>query len=132
MKAYVLDTPILWWHLTTDQRKLGRSVRQVFEEAEQGKVLLYVPILVLVELWDINDKLGRPLDFRSIVQTLTRASQFILVPLDIDDLFVYEELSAIPNSRDRIIATATRKMDASLITVDAAIIASGAVPIFKA
>jgi len=131
MKAYVLDTHILWWYLTTDQRKLGRAIRQIFEQAEDGKVIFYVPILVLMEIWDINDKLGRPLNFRSIVQTLTRASQFVLVPLDIDDVLVYDEFSAIPNSRDRIIATTTRKMDAPLITVDAAIIASGAVPIFE-
>lgn len=131
MKAYVLDTHILWWHLTIDPRKLGRPIRQIFEQAERGEVLLYVPMLVLFEIWDINNKLGRPLDFRSIVQTLTRASQFIFVPLDIDDVLVYEDFAAIPDSRDRIIATATRKMGAPLITVDEAIIASGAVLVFE-
>jgi PIN domain nuclease of toxin-antitoxin system len=57
MKAYVVDTQILWWRLTTDQRKLSRTVRRIFEQAERGEAFLYVPVLVLVEIWDINHKL---------------------------------------------------------------------------
>jgi PIN domain nuclease of toxin-antitoxin system len=132
MKAYVVDTQILWWHLTTDQRKLSRTVRRIFEQAERGEALLYVPVLVLVEIWDINHKLGHPLNFRHILQVLLQASQFVFVPLDVDDVIVYGELSAIPDSRDRIIAAVTRKIDAPLITTDRAIIKSGAVPVVEA
>jgi PIN domain nuclease of toxin-antitoxin system len=131
MKAYVLDTHILWWYLTDDRRTLGRPIRYIFEQAEHGEVLLYVPVMVLFELWDVNDNLGRPFDFRLLLQTLQRAGQFVFVPLDIDDTLTYNDFAAIPGSRDRIIATATRKMDAPLITVDQALIESGAVSIVE-
>ncbi|RIK38995.1 MAG: hypothetical protein DCC55_19425 [Chloroflexi bacterium] len=132
MKAYVVDTQILWWHLTTDQRKLSRTVRRIFEQAERGEALFYVPVLVLVEIWDINHKLGHPLNFRHLLQVLLQASQFVFIPLDVSDVIVYGELSAIPDSRDRIIAAVTRKMDAPLITTDQAIIKSGVVAVIEA
>ena len=46
-------------------------------------------------------------------------------------MLIYADLSAIPDSRDRIIATATRKMEAPLITVDHAIIESGVVEVVE-
>jgi PIN domain nuclease of toxin-antitoxin system len=131
MNACVLDTHVLWWYLTDALRKLSRSIRRALEEAEQGEALLYISVMVLFELWDLNERLGRPFDFRLLLQALQQSGQFVIVPLDVDDVLAYDDLAAIPGSRDRMIATATRKMAAPLITVDEAIRASGAVPVFE-
>ncbi len=131
MKAYVLDTHMLWWYLLGNARKLSRAARQAFEEGERGEAILYLPIIVLFELWDANQRHGLPFNFREIIRQLQQAAQFVIVPLDQDDIWAYDQLSAIPEGRDRMIATATVKMDAPLLTVDREIIASGAVQVLE-
>lgn len=131
MKTYVLDTHILWWYLTGNAKKLSRSARRAFQEGERGEALLYLPVLILFELWDLNQNQGFPLNFRYILSELQQASQFIFVPLDVDDALSYDSLARIPDSRDRMIATAAIKMDAPLLTVDREIIASGAVEVLE-
>ena len=131
MKAYVLDTHILWWQLTNNSKKLSRAAQRAFKEGERGEALLYVPVIALLELWDANQNSGGIFDFRHVVRTLQQASQFIFVPLDMDDVWAYDDLTAIPGSRDRMIAAAALKMSAPLITVDQQIIASGAVEVLE-
>jgi PIN domain nuclease of toxin-antitoxin system len=86
---------------------------------------------ILAKLQDVNQNHGHLLDFYAIMQELQQAAQFVFVPFDIDDVFAYADLSAIPGNRDRLIVTACRKMDAPLITVDQAIIDSGVVEVIQ-
>jgi len=79
----------------------------------------------------LNQNQGFPLNFRYILSELQQASQFIFVPLDVDDALSYDSLARIPDSRGRMIATAAIKMDAPLLTVDREIIASGAVEVLE-
>lgn len=131
MKAYTLDTHILLWHLTGQRRKLSRAAQRAFEQAERGDALLYVSTISLVELWDANRRAGGAFDYRNVVQHLLRRAQFVFVPFDAEDAYAYDELAAIPEGRDRMIALVSRKMDAPLITVDAAIAGSGAVTVVE-
>ncbi len=131
MKAYVLDTHILFWHLTGQRRKLSAGARRAFEQGERGEAVLYVSTISLVELWDANHRAGRPFDFRQVVDRLMRRAQFVFVPFEAGDAFLYDDLAAIPEGRDRLIAVASRKLDAPLITADAAIARSGAVEIVE-
>ena len=50
MTLAVTDTHALIWYATGRQRKLGRGARAVFERAERGEAVIYIPALVLVEL----------------------------------------------------------------------------------
>lgn len=131
MKAYVLDTHMLWWYLLGNARKLSHAARQAFAEGERGEAILYLPIIVLFEIWDTNQRHGLPFNFWQIMRRLQQAAQFVIVPLDQDDIWAYDQLAAIPEGRDRMIATATIKMDAPLLTVDQEIIASGAVQVLE-
>ncbi|MCB0061313.1 MAG: hypothetical protein KDE19_04340 [Caldilineaceae bacterium] len=131
MKAYVLDTHMLWWYLLGKNRKLSHAARQAFEEGERGEAILYLPIIVLFELWDANQRSGLSFDFQRTIQEIRQAAQFIIVPLGEDDIDAYDLLAAIPEGRDRMLATATIKMDAPLLTVDQEIIASGAVQVIE-
>ena len=131
MKAYVLDTHILWWYLTGNAKKLGTAARRAFQEGNDKQAILYVPVLTLAEIWDVNHNQGYPIDFRKMLQILQQTAQFVFVPFDVDDVEAYADLAAIPQSRDRIIATVCRKMEAPLITVDRAIIESGMVEVIQ-
>ena len=131
MKAYTLDTHILLWHLTNQPRKLSRAAKLAFEQAERGEALLYVSTISLIELWDVNRKMSGLFDYRHVVQTLLRSAQFVFMPFEADDAYLYDEFAAIPEGRDRIIALVSRKMDAPLITVDLKIIRSRLVKVIE-
>ena len=122
---------MLWWYLLGKTRKLSHAARQAFEEGERGEASLYLPIIVLFELWDANQRQGLPFDFKRTIQEIHQAAQFVVVPLDQEDIVPYDQLAAIPEGRDRMIATATIKMDAPLLTIDQAIIVSGAARVLE-
>lgn len=73
----------------------------------------------------------RPFDFRQVVARLFQQAQFVFVPFEADDALLYDDLAMIPEGRDRLIAVVSRKMDAPLITVDAALARSGAVQLVE-
>jgi predicted nucleic acid-binding protein len=58
----VSDTHALYWYLTAHPT-LGENARAAFLAAEQGQVIVYIPSIVIAELYYVNDKLGQPLDF---------------------------------------------------------------------
>src|SRR5439155_20144949 len=60
--------------------KLGSKALKVFLAAEQGRARIYLPSIALAELYYLNEKLGRPLDFRSEFEVILRAAQFQIVP----------------------------------------------------
>jgi hypothetical protein len=64
MNRYVADTHALFWYLTASPR-LGSQAKQAFEEGVRGQAVIYIPAIVLAELYFLNEKVGRPLDFPS-------------------------------------------------------------------
>ena len=50
MNVAVTDTHALIWYAAGPQRRLGRRARAVFDRAERGQAVIYIPALVLVEL----------------------------------------------------------------------------------
>jgi hypothetical protein len=62
MNHYVVDTHALFWYLIASP-KLGWGAKSAFDEGVRGEALIYVPAIVLAELFFLNEKVGRPLDF---------------------------------------------------------------------
>ncbi|HID65257.1 MAG TPA: hypothetical protein EYP49_21280 [Anaerolineae bacterium] len=58
------ETTALFWYLTASPR-LGSQAKRVFDEGVRGQAVIYVPAIVLAELYFLNEKAGRPLDFPS-------------------------------------------------------------------
>lgn len=124
MNSYVVDTHALFWYLMDDSRKLGRRANAVFEEADQGQALLFVPAIVLAELYYANSKQGNPLDFADQVRQLRSAAQFVLLPFEPDDVLEFDDNAVVPEMHDRMIVGVARRLDAPCITVDPAIVNS--------
>jgi predicted nucleic acid-binding protein len=55
MKSYVVDTHALYWYLSGSSR-LSRKAKAAFDEAVQGNALIYIPAIVLAELYFLNQK----------------------------------------------------------------------------
>lgn len=55
MIFYVADTHALFWYLTNSPR-LGAQASSAFDEGVRGRAVIYVPAVVLAELYYLNEK----------------------------------------------------------------------------
>ena len=62
MKEYVVDTHSLFWYLA-GAPQLSSRAQETFNEGARGDATINVLVIVLAELFFINEKFGRPLDF---------------------------------------------------------------------
>jgi hypothetical protein len=60
VNRYVTDTHALSWYLI-DSPRMGARADQAFNEADQGAAVIFVPAIVLADLYYMNVKLGRPI-----------------------------------------------------------------------
>jgi PIN domain nuclease of toxin-antitoxin system len=125
---YVTDTHALFWYLTASP-KLSPAARQAFREAEQGRAKILVPVIVLAELYFLNEKAGQPLDFPAEYQRMTTSGMLKFVPLEADLILLFPQLAAIPEMHDRMIAAVAYRAGAPLITKDDVLRQSGVVQI---
>ena len=123
MSDWVVDTHALYWYLTASPT-LGANAQAAFLDGEQGRAVIYIPSIVIAELYFLNVKLGRPLDFAQEFQKLVAAGQFRFVDFCAVDVLRFDALSAIPEMHDRIIAEVAHVMGLPLLTRDQAIIDS--------
>lgn len=78
MSDYVTDTHALYWYLRAAPQ-LSAKARAVFFAGEQGQARIYISSIVLAELYYLNVKYGRPLDFAQEYHRLASAGQFCLL-----------------------------------------------------
>ena len=62
MKLYVADTHALFWYFIASPL-LGAQAQAAFDEAKQGQALIYIPAIVLAELYFLNEKKQSALRF---------------------------------------------------------------------
>ena len=123
MSDYVTDTHALYWYLRAAPQ-LSAKARAVFFAGEQGQPRIHIPSIVLAELYYLNVKYGRPLDFAQEYQRLAAAGQFRFVDFRAADVSRFDTLVTIPEMHDRIIAGVAYVMNVPLLTRDPAIIDS--------
>jgi len=121
---YVADTHSLIWFLT-DDKKLGNKAKEVLEKADEGKLIIIVPTIVLAELVFICEKKDASVKFKDVMDKINESSNYIYYNLDIKIISEIANLTQIPEMHDRII-TATAKLNrAVLITKDPDIVEAG-------
>jgi len=121
---HVVDTHALYWYLTQSS-KLSPAAMQVFQDSAQGQGILFIPSIVVAELYFLNLKAGSPLNFAIEYQQLKNAGQFRFVPFQADDILQFDNLSLIPEIHDRIIAGVAFFLGIPCLTCDIKIINSG-------
>jgi len=117
MNLYVSDTHALFWYLTANS-KLGPNARAAFLEADQGNAIIYVPSILLAELYFLNAKYGHPINFVETYERLAGAAQFRFVSFRAEDVLHFDRLTSIPEMHDRIIAAAAHALNAACLTRD--------------
>ena len=121
---YVADTHSLIWFLT-DDKKLGSKAKEALEKADEGRVIIIIPTIVLAELVFICQKKNAAVKFKDVMDKINESSNYIHYNLDIKIISEITNLTQIPEMHDRII-TATAKLNrAVLITKDPDIVEAG-------
>jgi PIN domain nuclease of toxin-antitoxin system len=120
----VTDTHAVIWWLTDARRRLGRRANAFFDRVDRGAAVVCIPTVVLVELGEaLHDgelKLEEP--FPRFVERLeVTPSRYQIVPLTAAIVVRSQELFAIPERADRLIAATAAELDYPLITRDPAI-----------
>ena len=128
MNDYVVDTHALYWYLTNSPL-LGTNASQAFDEADQGNALIYIPAIVLVELYYLNAKKGNPLNFAAEYQRLSQSAQFILLPFMPEDVLEFDANARVPEMHDRMIAGVAKRLGIPCLTMDKEIVGSGIIAV---
>jgi PIN domain nuclease of toxin-antitoxin system len=129
--VYVCDTHALAYYSFTRKSALGRSARKVFQQAEAGETIIYVPSVVLWEISLLSElgrlRLGQPFDHWC--RTLDNHPGFSIVSLEWTDV---KEARSLPfdDPFDCFIAGTALRLDAPLITRDQKIVDSKRVQTF--
>jgi predicted nucleic acid-binding protein len=121
---YVADTHPFLWYLSGDKR-LGKAVKLVFDEAEDGNATIAIPTIVLAESLHILEKERAAVKFKEIVKKIEVGWNYTAIPLDMRIIKRIEEFTKLPELHDRIIAATADVLKADLITKDGEIKKSG-------
>jgi predicted nucleic acid-binding protein len=89
-----------------------------FDEADDGQAFIHVPAIVIAELFYLNEKKGKPLDFAAKYAALAKSKQFVLLSFYPNHVLDFDACSTIPEMHDRIIVGAARRINAKLLTRD--------------
>jgi PIN domain nuclease of toxin-antitoxin system len=117
---YVTDThPLVFW-ASDRKRRLGNRAQRIFEEVEQGKHSVIVPIAVLEEAARLVEKkvIRLAVPFRRWAAELDRSANFQVQPYTIEILLESVALTAIRDPADRAIVATARHLRCPLITAD--------------
>jgi PIN domain nuclease of toxin-antitoxin system len=128
MNLYVADTHALYWYLTASPH-LSDAARAAFDEGVHGEALIYVPAIVLAELYYLNQKLGQPLDFAEEYARFEHSSQILMLEFNPSDVLSFDQDAAVPEMHDRIIVGLARRLGAMCISRDPLIMNSDLVSV---
>lgn len=126
VNRYVADTHALFWYLTASSR-LGLQARRALDEGTQGQAVIYVPVIVLAELYFLNEKSDRPLDFSVEYIRLRQSGQLVFVPFMPEDVLDFDGDANVPEMHDRVIVGVARRMNAVCLSRDPQIVQSSLV-----
>ncbi len=102
MNEYVTDTHTLIWYLLAS-KSLSAKAKSVFDKAALGLALIYIPSIVLAELYFLNIKQKHIIDFGFEFQKIKQSGQFILMPFEADDVLDFDKDYTVTEMHDRMI-----------------------------
>ena len=117
---YVTDThPLVFWSSNRKPR-LGKQARRIWQETEQGKHSIIVPIVVLEEINRLVERNLVHLDvpFRRWAEEIERSPNFQVQAYTLEVLLDSVSLVAIRDPADRAIVATARHLRCPLITAD--------------
>lgn len=121
---YVLDTHVLIWYFTGNQR-LSQTLRDKIDEVRQEGGRLLVPTIVLAEALNIATKGRLVFDFSGLYQLVRAEPEFEIVEFGVGVFDEVLSIKGVSEIHDRIIVATAKFYGASLLTKDGVIRSSG-------
>jgi predicted nucleic acid-binding protein len=116
---YVTDTHPLVWHFTRNKR-LSTRVAGIFNAADLGQEIIYIPAIVLGELIHISETGQVPLNFSATLIKIKSGDNFVTVPLDLSIIEAANEIRPRLEMHDRLVIATAQILSLPLITFDEA------------
>ena len=116
MNNYVTDTMALILRL--ENRKLPRQIKDIFSQAEDNKINIYIPSIALAELSYLSEKSRIETNIKEMKQYLSKYNTFKVIPLSLDIIDKSFEITDIKELHDRLIAGTSYLLNMELITND--------------
>ena len=127
MSEYITDTHSLLWYIFESPR-LSKKAASLFKETDAGKMRIYIPGIVLVEIVYLMEKSKIPQEAINHVMNLLDlpTTNYRLTQITTATVRALQSLprQSIPDMPDRIIAATALELDLPLITRDEKITAA--------
>lgn len=114
---YVTDTHALLWYLA-DSPKLSKKARKIFDLCDQGKAVIVIPAIVLLECIDVLDKKKMSLNFEEIISKISQANNFIFSEVNWSLILEVNRIKSLKDLHDRVIIATAKIFNAFLISKD--------------
>ena len=122
LNEYVTDTMGLV--LRIERRRFSSKATKVFEAAEAGGTIVYIPSLVFAEILYLSERRKITLSLGQVADYLKRFPNCKEYPMSMAVIQATAQVIDITDLHDRIIAGTARLLDKALITNDPVIQAS--------
>jgi PIN domain nuclease of toxin-antitoxin system len=116
-RPYVIDAHSLYWYWENPSR-LSLTANAVFASMERGEAAGLIPAIVVAEINYFSAKLRAPMTVDRITRQIDQAPAWRLEPLTRPHLLASDQLTAIPEMHDRLIAAVALVEDATILTRD--------------
>lgn len=120
MKQYVADTTGLIRHLARS-KKQGKDAKKIFEEADRGNCVVFIPAMVLMEILYLSEKKRILTTLPDVVKLVQSSTNYQIYPVTGEVVIRAKEITDIPELHDRIIAATAVLLGLNLISKDSII-----------
>ena len=120
---YLADTVAIVRHLR-QHPALGSQAASILHEADQGLHRIYLSAITLMEVLYLSEAGRIDLHLDELVATVSRASNYEVVPVDADVTLAAVGIDDVPELHDRIIVATARYLHVPILTGDRVIAAS--------
>lgn len=109
----VVDTHTLFWYLIPNT-KLKLETQEIIKNAEE----IFVPTIVIVELFYAMKKLKIAGQYRKLLKTIKSSSQYTIITLDLEISELVVESGGLLEIHDNIIMCTAKSLNLPLVTID--------------
>ena len=122
MSSFVTDTQALVKFMM-GRKVINDACHQAFLDADQGKNVIIIPAIVVMEMMYLFEKSRIGVDLLQ-AEDLMQSANYQFEPLSLEVLKVASEINDIPELHDRLIAATAKYLGIPIITNDPEILAS--------
>jgi predicted nucleic acid-binding protein len=110
--------------LQMEHRRLSKHVKKIFDDAESGGTIIYIPGIVISEILYLSEKQRIEISIYNVAEYMERHLNYKEYPLSFDVIKSAARITDIRELHDRLIAGTSLFLNLPLITNDSVIQAS--------